>query len=143
MAIKKHGSAHWQGGIKDGIGLISTESGALTEYPYGFGSRFEGKQGSNPEELIGAAHASCFTMALSLMLTQAGLTATSMDTKAEVSLEQVPDGFSITAVRLTLRAQIPDIDQAKFDELTTMAKAGCPVSKLLKADITLDAALVA
>jgi osmotically inducible protein OsmC len=143
MVIKKHGSAHWQGGIKDGVGAISTESGALSDYPYGFGSRFEGKKGSSPEELIGAAHASCFTMALSLMLTQAGLTATTLDTKAEVSLEQVPDGFSITAVKLTLQAKIPGIDQAKFEELTGMAKAGCPVSKLLKAEITLDAALVA
>jgi osmotically inducible protein OsmC len=143
MVIKKHGWAHWQGGIKEGVGAISTESGALKDYPYGFGSRFEGQKGSNPEELIGAAHASCFTMALSLMLTQAGLTAASLDTKAEVSLEQVPDGFSITSVKLTLRAKIPGIDQAKFEELTGMAKAGCPVSKLLKADITLDATLVA
>ena len=141
MTIKKHGSAVWQGGIKDGVGSISTESGALSNYPYGFGSRFEGKKGSNPEELIGAAHASCFTMALSLMLTQGGFTAKELRTSAEVSLDQVEDGFSITRVRLNLDAEIPGIDQKTFDELTAKAKAGCPVSKLLKADTILEAVL--
>ena len=141
--MKTNGSAVWQGGIKDGKGAISTRSGALAEYPYGFASRFEGKPGTNPEELIGAAHAGCFTMALSLILGQAGLTADHMETKADVTLDQVPGGFAITAVHLTLKARIPGADQAKFDELTTMAKAGCPVSKLLKAEITLDATLEA
>ena len=136
------GSAKWKGGIKDGIGSISTKSGALADYPYGFASRFEGKPGSNPEELIGAAHAACFTMALSLILGEAKLTAESMETKADVTLDKVADGFAITKVHLTLSAKIPGADQAKFEELTAMAKAGCPVSKLLKAEITLDATLV-
>lgn len=142
MKIKRAGSATWQGGIKDGKGTLSTESGALKAYPYGFASRFEGQRGSNPEELIAAAHAGCFTMALSLILGEAKLTAAQMDTSAEVTLEQVEDGFAITAVHLTLKAKIPGADQATFEKLTAKAKAGCPVSKLLKADITLDAALV-
>jgi lipoyl-dependent peroxiredoxin len=135
------GTAVWRGGIKDGKGAISTKSGALTEYPYGFASRFEGKPGTNPEELIGAAHAGCFTMALSLILGEAGLTAEEMNTKADVTLEKQDDGFAITKVHLTLRAKIPGADDAKFAELAAKAKAGCPVSKLLKAEITLDAAL--
>ena len=135
------GSAKWQGGIKDGKGAISTKSGALNDYPYGFASRFEGKPGSNPEELIGAAHAACFTMALSLILGEAQLKADSMETTAKVTLEQVPEGFAITAVHLTLVAKIPGTDDAKFQELAAKAKAGCPVSKVLKADITLDAKL--
>jgi osmotically inducible protein OsmC len=136
------GSAKWKGGIKDGIGSISTKSGALADYPYGFASRFEGKPGSNPEELIGAAHAACFTMALSLILGEAKLTAESMETKADVTLEKQGDGFAITKVHLTLQAKIPGADKATFDDLTAKAKAGCPVSKLLKADITLDATLL-
>ena len=136
------GTAVWQGGIKDGKGAISTKSGALDKSPYGFASRFEGKPGTNPEELIGAAHAGCFTMALSLMLSEARLTAEHMETKAEVTLDKVADGFAITAVHLTLTAKIPGADQAKFEELAAKAKAGCPVSKLLNAKITLDATLV-
>jgi osmotically inducible protein OsmC len=139
----KHGKAVWAGGIKDGKGAISTESGALTDYPYGFASRFEGKPGTNPEELIGAAHAGCFTMALSLILGEAKLTATTMETKADVTLEKDGDGFSITAVHLTLTATIPGTDQTTFEELAGKAKAGCPVSKLLKATVTLDATLTA
>jgi len=139
--MKKSGSAVWQGGLKDGKGAISSETGALKDYPYGFASRFEGKPGTNPEELIGAAHAGCFTMALSLILGEANLTATQMNTKAEVTLEKLPDGFAITAVHLTLRAKIPGTDQKTFTELANKAKVGCPVSKLLKAPITLDAAL--
>lgn len=137
------GTAVWEGGIKDGKGAISTKSGALESYPYGFASRFEGKPGTNPEELIGAAHAGCFTMALSLALTEAQLTAEHMETKAEVTLKKVEDGFAITAVHLTLQATIPGADQARFQELTQKAKAGCPVSKLLNAEITLDATLKA
>ena len=135
------GTAVWHGGLKDGKGALSTKSGALKDYPYGFASRFEGKPGSNPEELIGAAHAGCFTMALSLILGEAGLTADEMTTRADVTLEKLTDGFAITRVHLTLRATIPGVDNAKFQELAAKAKAGCPVSKLLKADITLDAAL--
>ena len=142
LKINRHGSAVWRGGIKDGKGSISTESGALKAYPYGFASRFEGMPGTNPEELIAAAHAGCFTMALSLILGNAKLTAEQMDTSAQVTLEQVDGGYAITAVHLTLKAKIPGADQATFEKLAGMAKAGCPVSKLLKAEITLDAELV-
>lgn len=141
--MKTQGSAVWQGGPKDGRGAISTKSGALKDYPYGFAARFEGKPGTNPEELIGAAHAGCFTMALSLILGEAGLTAERMETTAAVTLDKVADGYAITKVHLTLRAKIPGADRATFDELATKAKAGCPVSKLLKADISLDATLEA
>src|SRR5205807_5649301 len=130
--MKTHGSAAWQGGIKDGKGAISTRSGALSEYPYGFTSRFEGKPGTNPEELIGAAHSGCFTMALSLILGEAGLTAERMETTADVILDKVGDGYAITSVHLTLKAKVPGADQARFEELAGKAKAGCPVSKLLK-----------
>lgn len=142
MKINRSGSAVWTGGLKDGKGAITTQSGALTDYPYGFSSRFEGVAGSNPEELIAAAHAACFTMALSLMLGEAGLKADKMETSAVVSLEQASDGFAITASALTLVASIPGVDQAQFEELAAKAKAGCPVSKLLNATITLDAKLV-
>jgi len=140
--MKRTGSAVWQGGIKDGKGAISTQSGALKDYPYGFSSRFEGQPGTNPEELIGAAHAGCFTMALSLILGQSNLTAEHMETKAEVTLDKDGDGYAITDVHLTLRARIPGADEATFKELANKAKLGCPVSKLMKANITLDAALV-
>ncbi len=139
--MSTYGSAVWSGGLKDGKGAISTKSGALKDYPYGFASRFEGKAGTNPEELIGAAHAGCFTMALSLILGEANLKADKMETQADVTLEKVPDGFAITRVHLTLKAKIPGVDNAKFQELAAKAKAGCPVSKLLKTDITLDASL--
>ncbi|HMN70124.1 MAG TPA: OsmC family protein [Bdellovibrionales bacterium] len=141
MKIKKSGSAQWGGGLKDGRGFISTESGALKEYPYGFATRFEGKPGSNPEELIGAAHAACFTMALSKILGEAGLTAEKMRTTADVTLEKSGDSFDITTIHLTLDAQVPGADQKQFQELADKAKAGCPVSKLFKAQITLDAKL--
>jgi len=143
MQINRSGSAAWQGGIKDGKGSVSTESGALKAYPYGFSSRFEGKPGTNPEELLAAAHAGCFTMALSLILGEAKLVAEQMDTSAKVTLEKVPDGFSITAVHLTLKAKVPGADNAQFQELAAKAKAGCPVSKLFNTRITLDATLVA
>ncbi|MCW5690554.1 MAG: OsmC family protein, partial [Pseudolabrys sp.] len=135
------GTAVWSGGLKDGKGAISTKSGALKDYPYGFAARFEGKPGTNPEELIGAAHAGCFTMALSLILGEAGLTAEKMETQADVNLVKQDDGFAITKVHLTLKAKIPGADDAKFQDLAAKAKAGCPVSKLLKAEITLDAKL--
>ena len=138
----KKGSAVWEGGLKDGKGLLSTESGALSSYPYGFASRFEGQKGSNPEELIGAAHAGCFTMAFSLILGEANLKAEHMETVGEVTLDKQGDGFAITKSKLTLKAKIPGIDQAMFEELANKAKAGCPVSKLLTAEISLDATLL-
>ncbi len=141
MKIKRKGSAVWQGGLKDGKGAISTESGALNSYPYGFAARFEGQRGSNPEELIAAAHASCFTMALSLILGEANLKADKMETTAEVTLEQVDGGWAVTASHLELTAKVPGADQAKFAELAGKAKAGCPISKLLKAEISLNAKL--
>lgn len=133
MKIQKNGSAHWSGGLKDGKGQISTQSGALKDYPYGFAARFEGVPGSNPEELIGAAHSACFTIALSLILGEAGLTADSLETKADVTLEKVADGFAITAIDLNLRGVVPGADEATFTELANKAKAGCPVSKALAA----------
>ena len=141
MKINRSGSAVWGGGLKDGKGAISTQSSALDAHPYGFASRFEGVAGTNPEELIGAAHAGCFTMALSMILGEAGLTADKMETKAVVTLEQVDGGFGITAIALTLTASIPGTDDATFQELAAKAKANCPVSKLFKAEITLEATL--
>lgn len=142
MKILRNGSAHWEGGLKDGKGAITTGSGALTSYPYGFASRFEGVAGSNPEELLGAAHAACFTMALTLVLAESGLTAQALDTKAVVTLEQNDTGFAIPAVALTLRASIPGADDSTFQAAAAAAKANCPLSKVLNAEITLDAALV-
>jgi osmotically inducible protein OsmC len=142
MDIKRRGSARWSGGLKDGKGRLSTQSGALKELPYGFGSRFEGEPGTNPEELIGAAHAGCFTMALSSILGQEGLTATQLDTTAAVTLKQSGQGFEISAVHLTLEGKVPNTDAETFQKLAQKAKENCPVSKLLKADISLDAKLV-
>jgi len=139
--MSTYGTAVWSGGLKDGKGAISTKSGALKDYPYGFASRFEGKPGTNPEELIGAAHAGCFTMALSLILSEAKLTAEKMETQADVTLAKQADGFAITAVHLTLKAKIPGADDKTFQELAAKAKAGCPVSKVLNTKITLDAKL--
>lgn len=141
MKIQKEGSAVWQGSLKEGRGQISTQSGALNNVPYGFNTRFEGVKGTNPEELLGATHASCFTMALSLILGEAGFTAERMETKANVTLEKKGDGFEITAIALTLRGMVPGIDAAKFEELANKAKVGCPISKVLKAPMTLDAQL--
>jgi lipoyl-dependent peroxiredoxin len=141
MKIQRTGSAAWKGGLKDGRGTISTESGALKAQPYGFAMRFEGTRGTNPEELLGAAHAGCFTMALSKILQEAKLTAEHLETSAKVTLEQVEGGFAITAVHLTLRGTVPGADAATFEALAAKAKAGCPVSKVLNAAITLDAAL--
>ncbi|MEC4559370.1 OsmC family protein [Pseudomonas inefficax] len=140
--MKKTASAIWQGGLKDGKGLLSTESGALKQNPYGFNTRFEGSSGTNPEELIGAAHAGCFSMALSMMLGEAGLTPDRIDTAAEVTLDKQADGFAITAVHLVLRAKVPGASEAQFLQIADQAKAGCPVSKVLNAKISLDAALV-
>ncbi|MDU3992636.1 MAG: OsmC family protein [Enterobacter sp.] len=138
MTIHKHGSAHWSGDIKRGKGTVSTESGVLNQQPYGFNTRFEGEKGTNPEELIGAAHAACFSMALSLMLGEAGYTADSIDTTADVSLDKTDSGFAISKVALQSKVTVPDIDPQQFDGIIQKAKAGCPVSQLLKAEITLD-----
>ena len=140
--MKKTASAIWQGGLKDGKGLLSTESGALKQNPYGFNTRLEGSPGTNPEELIGAAHAGCFSMALSMMLGEAGFTPDRIDTAAEVTLDKQADGFAITAVHLVLRAKVPGASEAQFLQIADKAKAGCPVSKVLNAKISLDAALV-
>jgi osmotically inducible protein OsmC len=142
MSIVKKASAHWEGDLKTGIGSISTETGVLREAPYGFKARFEGGKGTNPEELIGAAHAGCFSMALSMILGGENLTAESIDTTADVTLDQVDGGFAITAVHLTLKAKVPGATQEQFDKLTAAAKEGCPVSKVLNAKITLDATLI-
>ncbi|MDF3983121.1 OsmC family protein [Luteibacter sp. PPL201] len=139
--MKKWGSAIWKGGIKDGQGVISTQTGVLREAPYGFAARFEDGPGSNPEELLGAAHAACFSMALSLMLGNAGLTADKIQTKAEVTLDKDGEGFSITKVHLTVHAQVPGTDQAGFEAIATQAKEGCPLSKVLNAQISMDATL--
>ena len=139
--MKKTASAHWQGGIKDGKGTISTQSGALKDSPYGFNTRFEDKPGTNPEELIGAAHAGCFSMALSKELGDAGMTAESIDTKAEVTLDKVEGGFEISAIHLSLRAKIPGADRSAFEKAVETAKSGCPVSKVLNAKITLEVVL--
>ncbi|GAB7530483.1 OsmC family protein [Pseudomonas sp. 3A(2025)] len=142
MSIVKKASAHWEGDLKKGVGHISTETGVLREAPYGFTARFEGGKGTNPEELIGAAHAGCFSMALSMILGDAGFTADSIDTQAQVTLNQVDGGFAITDIHLVLKARVPNIDAARFEELTTNAKEGCPVSKVLNANITLEATLL-
>lgn len=138
MTIHKHGSAHWSGDIKRGKGTVSTESGVLNQQPYGFNTRFEGEKGTNPEELIGAAHAACFSMALSLMLGEAGYTADAIDTTADVSLDKSDGGFAITKVALKSKVTVPGIAPQQFDGIIQKAKAGCPVSQLLKAEITLD-----
>lgn len=143
MKINRSGSAVWTGGLKDGKGAVSTQSGALEAHPYGFATRFEGVPGTNPEELIAAAHASCFAMALSLILGEAGLTATRLDANAVVTLGQDEGGFAILSSHLTLRAAIPGTDDATFQQLADKAKANCPISKLLNTQISLDAELLA
>jgi osmotically inducible protein OsmC len=139
--MKRSASAVWKGGLKDGKGTISTDSGVLSDTQYSFGTRFEDGKGTNPEELIGAAHAGCFSMALSAQLGEAGLTAESIATKATVTLEKTDGGFAITAIHLDLQAQIPGASKQAFETAANNAKAGCPVSKVLNAKITLDAAL--
>jgi osmotically inducible protein OsmC len=139
--MKRKASAVWQGGLKDGKGTISTESGVLQKVPYSFGMRFEDAKGTNPEELIAAAHAGCFAMALSGQLGNAGLTAQSLETTATVTLEKLETGFSVTEVQLDLVATIPGASKEAFDTAANNAKTGCPISKLLNAKITLNASL--
>ncbi|MFT3973861.1 MAG: OsmC family protein [Amaricoccus sp.] len=140
--MKRTGSAVWQGGLKDGKGTVSTESGVLSSVPYSFGKRFGDEKGTNPEELIGAAHASCFSMALSAVLGEAGMTADEISTSAAVTVVPADGGFAITAVHLTVKAKIPGASDADFQKAAEGAKAGCPVSKVLNAEITMDATLV-
>jgi osmotically inducible protein OsmC len=140
--MKRSGSAVWKGGLKDGNGTVSTDSGVLSAVPYNFRKRFENENGTNPEELIAAAHAACFSMALSLFLGEAGMTADSIETKATVSLDQVGGGFAVTASHLETAVKIPNADRAAFEKAAETAKSGCPISKLLNAKITMDAKLV-
>jgi len=139
--MKRTASAVWQGDLKTGKGTISSQSGVLKETQYSFTSRFESGIGTNPEELIAAAHAGCFTMATSAALGKAGFTPTKLSTEATLTLEQVQGNWTITAVHLDLHGTVPGIDQGKFEAITTDAKANCPVSRVLKANITLSAKL--
>jgi osmotically inducible protein OsmC len=135
-------SAQWRGDLKSGKGTVSTASGVLANAAYSFHTRFEEGKGTNPEELLAAAHAGCFSMALSAQLAQAGLTAESIETTCAISLEKQPDGFAITKSHLDLKARVPGASQEAFDKATQDAKAGCPVSKLYKTNITLNAELL-
>lgn len=139
--MKRSASAEWKGGLKDGKGIMSTESGVLSNAQYSFGTRFENGKGTNPEELIGAAHAGCFSMSLSGQLGVAKLTAESIRTTAAVTVEKVEGGFGITAVHLVVKARVPGATQESFQKAAENAKAGCPVSKVLNAKITMEATL--
>ena len=139
--MKRNASAEWQGGLKDGNGTISTDSGVLENTQYSFSTRFEEGKGTNPEELIAAAHAGCFSMALSGQLGNAGLTAERINTTAAVTLEKTDAGFTVTTVHLEVTAKIPGATDEAFQTAAGNAKAGCPISRLLKAEITMDAKL--
>jgi lipoyl-dependent peroxiredoxin len=139
--MKRHGSAEWNGGLKDGKGTVSTESGTLNHTQYSFKTRFEEGPGTNPEELIAAAHSGCFSMAFAASLEKEGFRADSIKTSASVSLEQSGEGFSIPAIHLEVIAKIPRIEQSEFNKIVNNAKEECPVSKLMKAKITMDAIL--
>jgi osmotically inducible protein OsmC len=141
--VKRTASAQWQGDLKNGKGTVSTASGVLDKSQYSFSTRFENGKGTNPEELLAAAHAGCFTMALSAQLGQANLTAQSLETTCTISLEKVGEGFSITESHLELKAKVPGANQAAFDQAVANAKSGCPVSKLYNTKITLNATLEA
>ena len=139
--MQRTASAHWSGGLKDGKGTVSTASGVLKQTQYSFATRFENGVGTNPEELIAAAHAGCFSMALSAELGKAGFTPSSIDTNATLTMDKTDAGFTITAIHLDVHASIPNIDAAKFDEIANGAKKGCPVSRVLNANITMTATL--
>lgn len=141
--MDRKGSAVWEGSIREGKGTVSTETGTLNQAPYSFVSRFETGSGTNPEELLGAAHAGCFSMAFSGQLASEKLTAERIETTATVTVERVDGGFGITRVHLQMRAKIPGATEEQFHRLAGNAKTGCPVSKLFNTTITLDAALVA
>ena len=142
MNIRRTASAIWQGNLQEGSGSLSAPGGVLNQTPYSFKTRFGDAVGTNPEELIAAAHAGCFTMATSFALQNAGFTATKLETKADLTLEQDAGGFTITGIHLTMRASVPGIATEQFQEIAKNAKANCPVSKVLSCPITLDAALV-
>ena len=139
--MKRTASAIWEGGLKDGRGTVSTESGVLSKQAYSFHTRFEHEKGTNPEELIAAAHAGCFSMALSAQLGEVGLRADKIETSAAVTLEKTESGFAVTTVHLDVRAEIPGADAGAFETAANKAKEGCPISKLLNAKITMDARL--
>lgn len=139
--MQRKGSAVWTGGLKDGKGTVSTQSGVLNNASYSFVTRFENEKGTNPEELIGAAHAGCFSMALSGQLTNAGLKPEKIATEATVTLEKLESGFAITTINLQVTARVPGATQEQFNTAANNAKAGCPVSKLFNAKITMDAKL--
>lgn len=139
--MKRKASAQWQGGLKDGKGTVTTQSGVLSKTQYSFSTRFEDGAGTNPEELIAAAHAGCFSMALSNILGEAGMTAKSIDTEAVLTMEKTDAGFTVTEIALEVTANIPGADQAKFTECAEKAKAGCPISRLLNCKITMQAKL--
>jgi osmotically inducible protein OsmC len=141
-SIRRTATARWQGTGKDGKGALTTQSGTLRETPYSFTARFGDGQGTNPEELIAAAHAGCFTMALAFKLQGAGHTPDSLDTEARLSMEQEGGGWTIAAIALTLRAKVPGLGEEEFRRLADDAKATCPVSRVLKAEITLEATLL-
>jgi osmotically inducible protein OsmC len=140
--MQRTGSAHWSGGLKDGKGTVSTASGVLQNTQYSFSTRFENGAGTNPEELLAAAHAGCFSMALSAQLGNAGMTAESIDTTATITLDKTDAGFTITASHLDVTVKIPGADAAKFEEAAKAAEKGCPVSRVLNAKISMDAKLV-
>ena len=139
--MNRKASARWTGSLKEGKGTISTDTGVLRDTPYSFSTRFENEPGTNPEELIAAAHAGCFSMALSGQLTNAGTPPESVDTTATVTLEKTDAGFTVTKVHLDVKAKVPGADQAAFETAANNAKTGCPISRLLKAEITMDAKL--
>jgi osmotically inducible protein OsmC len=140
--MKRNASAHWAGNLKEGKGTVSTESGVLSNTQYSFTTRFENGPGTNPEELIAAAHAGCFSMAFSAQLGNAGLTPESIDTSASLTFEKLDAGFTVTSIHLQTKAKVPGASKEAFDTAAANAKAGCPISRLLNTTITLDAQLV-
>jgi osmotically inducible protein OsmC len=139
--MKRNASARWEGDLENGRGTLSSDSGVLSDTAYSFKTRFSDEPGTNPEELLGAAHAGCFSMALSLMLGEENLTADRIDTKATVQLDEVEGGFAISRIHLVCRARVPGADEAQFMKAAEAAKAECPVSKALSTEISMDATL--
>ncbi len=140
--MERKATAAWQGGLKDGKGTLTTESKVLSNTPYSYSTRFEGSPGTNPEELLGAAHAGCFTMALSAQLGEAGIKSERIETKATITFEKLETGFTITRSHLDVSVRAPGAERAKFEQATEKAKTGCPMSKVLRAEISMDARLV-